>query len=566
MTSEAADLVLINGRVLTMDRVGTVAQAVAISGGSLVAVGTNDGVRGVVGPRTEVVDGGGRTVLPGINDSHLHACAFGVNQPPLSVDVSYPAVRSLADVRAVVAAAATRAPRGEWIRGNGWDLGYLEECRADSTRLPSAADLDAVSPHHPVYLQDFSGHMTWGNSRALELAAIDEDSTVEGGVIVKDAAGIPTGLLQEGAQHLLQRVVPPLTRADRERAIRTAIRTLHGEGITSYTEPGLGPGGDTLFGGALGGEALDVYADLARAGELPIRVSTLLLFSGMSGGAAEIERGLASYRYPTDLDPRLLRVLGVKIFADGIPPNKTAWMSEEYAGGGHGSLCVHGATDGKRNEELDEMIRLAHEAGHQVGVHVTGDLGIDAVVDAFAKAVDKHPRTDPRHYVIHGDFVGARSLAKMARFGFGVNMNPTVKWTIADLMTEMLAEQRSAYQWPVRTAMQAGVVVAASSDAPVTFPNWRQGVAGMILRESKASGKPVGPEECVSLDQALRAYTINAAWQDFAEDWKGSLEAGKVADICVVDGDLQTADPHDIPDIPVAMTIFDGRVVFDSSR
>ncbi len=565
MRTDQADLILVNGRVLTMDATSSVAKAVAVRAGSIIAVGSDDEVRALRGRDTTVIDARGRTVLPGINDSHLHGCAFGLNRPPLSVDVSYPAVRSIADVRAVIAAAVARTPEGEWIRGNGWDLGYLRECQADPARLPTRADLDAVAPHHPVYLQDFSGHMTWANSRAFEVAGIEHSSTSpEGGVIVRDASGSPTGLLQEGAQDLVQRVVPPLTRTDREQAIATAITTLHAEGITSFTEPGLGPGGDGLFAGALGGEALEIYADLARAGALPIRVSALLLFTGMSGGAEEIARGLASYRYPTGIDPRVFRVIGVKIFADGIPPNKTAWMREEYAGGGHGSLCVHGATEGMRGEELEAMIRLAHRAGHQVGVHVTGDRGIDAVVEAFARAVEEYPRPDPRHYVIHGDFVGAESLATMAKYGFGVNMNPTVKWTIADLMTEMLGEQRSAYQWPVRTAMEAGVTVAASSDAPVTFPNWRQGVAGMMLRESKASGRSVGPEECVSLDQALRAYTINAAWQDFAEDWKGSLEVGKVADICVLGGDLEASNPHDIPDIPVALTIFDGRVVFDS--
>lgn len=564
MGTNQADLIILGGRVLTMDAAGSVAQALAARDGSITAVGSDDEVRALRGRDTTVIDARGRTVLPGINDSHLHGCAFGVNRPPLSVDVSYPTVRSIGDVARVVAAAAKNTPQGEWIRGNGWDLGYLRECQAGPERLPSRADLDAVSPDHPVYLQDFSGHMTWANSRALEVTGIDSSVTApEGGVIVRDAGGVPTGLLQEGAQDLIQRAVPQLTRADRELAIATTIATLHAEGITSFTEPGLGPGGESLFAGALGGEALDVYADLARAKALPIRVSALLLFTGMSGGAAEVERGLSTYRYPTDTDRRTFRVIGVKIFADGIPPNKTAWMSEEYAGGGHGSLCVHGATEGQRGEELEAMIRLAHRAGFQVGVHVTGDRGIDAVVRGFARAIEQHPRPDPRHYVIHGDFVGPESLATMAGYGFGVNMNPTVKWTIADLMTEMLGPDRSAYQWPVRTAMAAGVTVTASSDAPVTFPNWRQGVAGMMLRESKASGLPVGPEECVSLDQALRAYTVNAAWQDFAEDWKGSLEVGKVADLCVLDGDLEAADPHDIPDIPVALTIFDGQVVFD---
>jgi predicted amidohydrolase YtcJ len=292
-------------------------------------------------------------------------------------------------------------------------------------------------------------------------------------------------------------------------------------------------------------------------------VNALLLFTGMTGSAAEVERGLKEFAVPGDLDPRIFRVLGVKLFADGVPPNKTAWMNEEYTSGGFGCLCVHGHSDEQRTGELAEMVRLAHAAGYQLGVHITGDRGIDAVVDAFTAAQAAHPREDPRHYIIHADFAGPGSLAKLAAHGFGANMNPAIKWTIADLMEEMLGPERSAYQWPMRSAIEAGVTVCASSDAPVTYPNWRQGVSAMLLRESKGTGRPSGPEQCVSLAEAIRAYTVNAAWQDFAEGWKGSLEPGKAADIAVLDGTLTALDPHDLPDTPVAMTIFDGKVVFD---
>ncbi|QKG21440.1 amidohydrolase [Actinomadura verrucosospora] len=555
------DLVLLDGEVLTADAAFRTARAVAITGGTVTAVGTTDAVRALAGPRTEVVDLRGRTALPGINDSHLHGCAFGSTRPPLALDVGFPAVRSIAGIQAAVKDAASRLPEGAWIRGNGWDTGYLTEC-ADGRRMPDRADLDAVAPRHPVYLQDFSGHLTWANTRALDLAGVTADTPVpEGGVVHVDGAGNPTGLLAEGAQDLVQRHLPAYTRDQIERAIREAVATLQREGITSYTEPGLGPGGKSLFAGAAGQLTLDVYADLARAGDLGARVGVLLLLTGMGGSAADIAEGLASARVPKDVDPRILRVLGVKLFADGIPPNKTAWMSEEYTTGGHGCLCVHGAADALRTRELTEMVRLAHAAGHQLGVHVTGDLAIDAVVDAFEAAQAEHPRDDPRHYIIHADLVGRRSLRKLAAHGFGANMNPAIKWTIADMLEEMLGHERAAYQYPVRSAIDAGVPVTASSDAPVTYPNWRQGIAAMLLRESKASGRTFGPQERVGLPDAVRAYTANAAWQDFAEDWKGTLEPGKAADVTVLDGTLTAIDPHDLPDTPVAMTVFDGRVV-----
>ncbi|TYK52302.1 amidohydrolase [Actinomadura decatromicini] len=555
------DLVLLNGEVLTVDAEFSAARALAITGGTVTAVGDTAEIRALAGPRTEVVDLRGRTALPGINDSHLHGCAFGVARPPLALDVGYPTVRSIADIQAAVKEAAAATPEGEWIRGYGWDPGYLAECK-DADRMPDRADLDAVSPAHPVYLQDFTGHLTWANSRALELVGVDRDTVApEGGVVHADGAGNPTGLLAERAQELVQGRLPAYTRAEVEQAIREAVAVLQREGITSFTEPGLGPGGKSLFAGAADQLTLDVYADLARAGDLGARVSVLLLLTGMGGSAAEIAAGLDSARIPADVDPRLLRVLGVKIFADGTPPNKTAWMHDEYEGGGFGCLCVHGAADALRARELNEMVRLAHVAGHQLGIHVTGDRALDAVVDALEAAQVEHPRDDPRHYVIHADLPGAQSLRKLAEHRFGANMNPAIKWTIVDMLEEMLGPERAAYQYPVRSAIEAGIPVTASSDAPVTYPNWRQGITAMLLRESKASGRTFGPEERVGLPDAVRAYTANAAWQDFAEDWKGSLEPGKAADVTVLDGCLTGLDPHDLPDVPVAMTVFDGRVV-----
>ena len=154
----------------------------------------------------------------------------------------------------------------------------------------------------------------------------------------------------------------------------------------------------------------------------------------------------------------------------------------------------------------------------------------------------------------------------MPRYGFGVNMNPTIKWTIAHLVTDFVGAERGAYEWPYRDVVAAGVRAMSSSDGPVTLPDWRQGVATMMLREAKADGAVSGPEQCIGLIDALRTYTINAAWQDRAETWKGSLEVGKVADLCVLGGDLLTADPHAIPGMPVRMTVFDGRVVHESDE
>ncbi|MFD5768281.1 amidohydrolase [Streptomyces sp. NPDC127049] len=561
-----ADLVFVGGKVVTVDAEFSVAEALAVTGAVISAVGSREEIAPFVGPGTRVVDLKGATLLPGINDSHLHGCAFGMAAPPLSLDLSHPAVSSLAEVAGAVRDAVGRAPAGQWITGHGWDAGFLGECVADPSRQPSRADLDAVSPDHPVVLYSFSGHATWVNSKALALMDIDRDTVAPpGGAIVTDADGEPTGLLHEGAQALVQNALPPLSRPERTEAIRSTLATLAALGVTSYTEPGLGPGGDGIMRGALGTETLDVYRSLLAEGELTARVGVLLLPTGMAGTAEEFARtldGLAGVTVGDD--PRRLTVHGVKIFADGIVPNKTAWMHEPYTGGGCGSLCVGGDIDEERVDEIRAMVRHAHAAGHQLGVHATGDRAIDTVADAFAEAAAEHPRDDPRHYVIHGDFLTAHSMKVLAAHDFGVNMNPTIKWTVADMEEDFVGADRAAYAWPYRDAIDAGVRVASGSDAPVTHPDWRQGVATMVLRESKAAGRVSGPEQRIALAEAIRTYTVTAAWQDFADDWKGSLEPGKVADLCVVDGDLLGADPHAIPDMPVVLTVMDGRIVHDT--
>ncbi|MGW7428309.1 amidohydrolase [Streptomyces sp. NPDC054861] len=564
MTTDA-DLVFLDGQVVTVDPDFAVASALAVTGGVISAVGSREDIEPLIGPATRVVGLAGATLLPGINDSHLHGCAFGLTRPPLSLDVGHPAVRSLADVAAAVREAAGRVPAGEWIVGGGWDPGFLDECVADPSRLPTRQDLDAVSPDHPVLLHSFSGHATWVNSRALRLAGVDRDTVAPpGSVIVTDGAGEPTGLLQEGAQAFVERVLPPLSPETRTAAVRAALETLAGLGVTSFTEPGLGPGGDRIMRGSMGSATLDVYRRLLADGELTARVGVLLLPTGMASTAEEFARALDTMEVPADTDPRLLRILGVKVFADGIVPNRTAWMHESYVGGGCGALCVGGGTDAERVAEVGAMLRHAHRAGYQLGVHVTGDRAIDTVVDAFTAATAEHPRPDARHYVIHGDFLGPRSMKALAEHGFGVNMNPTIKWTVADMEEEFVGPERAAYAWPYRDAIDAGVRVASGSDAPVTFPDWRQGVATMLLRESKGSGRVSGPGQRIGLAEAIRTYTVDAAWQDFAEDWKGSLEVGKVADLCVLGGNLLTADPHDIPRMPVLLTVVDGRVVHDA--
>ena len=437
-----ADLVFTNGRVVTVDAAFSVASALAVRGDRIVAVGDGDSVRRWMGGGTRVVDLRGGTLLPGINDSHFHAFMFGYNAPPLRLDVGYPAVRSIADIAESVRAAAASAPPGEWIIGAGWDPGYLDECRADPSRQPTRQDLDAASPDNPVFLSDMSYHTAWVNSVALRRAGIGAATAAPpGAVIYRDEAGEPTGLLNEGAVDLVAAVLPPVTNQQRKRALLSAVSQVSALGVTSFTEPGIGPAGDA---GVAGAAAWDVLRELAGAGQLAARVSVLLLPADTPASFEAFRAGLDHMAPMPAADPRMLNIIGVKILADGVPPQKTAWMSEEYAGGGFGALCVAGETDEERAAELRQMIIHAHAAGYQVGVHASGDRAIDTVVGAFADSLQAFPRPDPRHCVIHGDSITPASLAVCAQMGFGINMNPTIKWTVADMIEEFLGPRRAA--------------------------------------------------------------------------------------------------------------------------
>ncbi|MFV0374102.1 amidohydrolase [Microbacterium sp.] len=560
-----ADMVFTGGPVYTVDDGFTVARALATTGNTITAVGTEDEIAGLIGPDTTVIPLEGRCLLPGIDDSHLHAAAYGISTPPMSLDLTHPTVTSIADITAAVAAATAERPAGTWIVGQGWDTGYLQECLDGDRSMPDKGDLDAVSPDHPVLLVDFSGHLALANSVALALGSVDATTVPPpGGVIDVDDAGEITGILREAAQALVGGAVPPLTREVREAGIRNAISSLHRLGITAYTEPGLGPGGAGLLRGSLETPALEVYEGLLARGELDIRVSVLLLPLAFGESAEALTERVESLRatHPVT-DPRRLNVIGVKLFADGVPPNETAYMYAPYGHAhGHGALSSFGETEPEQQQELLTSIKKVHDLGLQAGVHVTGDHGIDLVVRGFAEANEANPREDSRHYVIHGDFASPESLTTLGAHGWGINMNPGIKAQISDLMDTVVGEDLSARQWPTRSALDAGALLCASSDAPITPPLWLNSMAGMMARTSKATGKVSGAEERVSFADALRAHTINGATQSFAELWRGSLETGKVADLVVLDADLGSLAPEQLPGTAVVMTVVDGKVVY----
>jgi predicted amidohydrolase YtcJ len=566
MNAWAADSIYLNGKVVTIDPDDSIAEALAVKGDRIIAVGSNSEIRELASAGTETVDLGGRTVLPGINDSHTHAAMYGGSRPPLTLNVGFPAVRSIADIREMVRGRASALKPGEWIRGNGWDEGYLEECLSDPSRHMTRADLDDVAPDNPVYLVDFSQHQLIANSHALELAGINRHTISEpGSQVVKDpATGEPTGALIElPAQGILMRVVPPWTREEKRAAILGMMKTMNARGITSVTDAALGPGGIDFQGGLLGSECISVYNDLHNEEAMTVRVNILYLF-GEYGAISlkDFQRSILEIGIHSGFGDEWLQVGGIKLFADGIPQTKTAWLREDYPDGGNGSLVLPGATEQERCEELANMIVFAHRHGFQCAIHAVGDRAIEACIDGFAQAVRAEPR-DLRHYLVHCDLITDADIRRAVGLGIGVSTQPILKWVFSDAIDKMVGIARSERQFPVRSLLDAGVRVSLSSDAPVTEPDWIQGVEAAVLRKSKASGTVRGPEQCITAREAVRLYTMGGAWQDHMEKHKGSLEPGKLADFCILDRDILSVPSEEIHTIKNVATVVGGTRVFE---
>ncbi len=345
------------------------------------------------------------------------------------------------------------------------------------------------------------------------------------------------------------------TSAQRRAAILKAGDIAASLGITSYTEPGLGPGEDDGATGACGSDVLVQYRALAAEGLLRARVTVLMLFGEIDGPSSldDFERGMRDLELD-DSDSEWLRIGGVKVFADGIPPMRSAWIHGHYPDGSHGELLVGGADEAEREANMRAMITLAHDLGYQVGVHATGDRSIDTVASAVASLSP----ADLRHYVIHGDLVSRATLDRMAALGMGLNTQAGLAPATGGMLAATLSPEVAAAAWPIADALAAGIPLCLSSDAPVLTPDWRIGIA--TAAEWAGEGRLGDARE--TMLTLLKAYTVHPAWQDRAESWKGTLGVGKVADLCVLARNPLEVAPAQLPGVDVELTIAGGRVVF----
>jgi hypothetical protein len=553
---QQADLILVNGHVITVDAADRIAQAIAIRGNRILAVGTTAEVERAA-PNARRIDLKGATVTPGLLDAHNHFAGAGVDRL-LLLDVSYPAVKSVGDVVAAVSARVRQSPRGKWVEGRGWDEGKLAE-----KRLLTARDLDVVSPDNPVWLEHTTGHYGVANSAALKLAGITRDTKAPpGATIDHDAAGNPTGVLKEGAQDMVRRLIPPASPDEIERGMRDLARAFNAEGMTGLKDPGIST------------ETFRLYRKAAAAGELPVRVFALWS-GGRSTGAARrliAEHAADTRPYAGTGDDHVIAG-GVKLFLDGSGGARTAWMHEDW------NRDYTGVDSGNRGypttnpDTIRALIRMYHDAGMHVGVHAIGDRAIDWVVDTYDQAMRENPKVGLRHSIIHANIPTDRALDVMARlqkqFDAGYpEPSATFTWWIGDTYAGNFGPARSRRLNPFRSFLDRGMVWANGSDFDVTpFPA-RYGIWAAIAREpllgvyASTEQDPFGRTQSVDARAALRSVTIWAARQMFLEQKIGSIEPGKYADLAVWDRDFYTAPTAAIKDAKCLMTLFDGRIVY----
>jgi hypothetical protein len=532
-----ADLVLFNGRVCTMDANRPRAQAVAVAGNRILAVGDNADVRPLLRTGGQAVDLEGRAVIPGLIDAHVHLSWHSLAVYRGEVDLDN--VPSKAEAVARVAEQARRTAPGEWVRGGGWNKNIWGDLA-----FPTASDLDAGAAEHPVALEDKSHHAIWVNHRALEMAGITAATQdPPGGEILRDESGQPTGILLETAADLVQRLIPEAGVGTLVEALRQGMARAQALGLTGFHDPGYST-------------ALAALQVLRARGELGLRV---LMHIPAESLQAAIQLGLRS-----GLGDEYLRIGAVKLFADGALGPQSAHMLAPYEGtaGNTGIPTL-------MPEELGAMIQRAHGAGLSVAVHAIGDAANRHVLDAIEQARCRIPESESRPMfpdrIEHVQLLHPDDVPRLAQLGVVASMQP-IHATSDMEMAERHWGRRSDLSYAWQSLLDQGTRLAFGSDCPVETLDPLAGIHAAVTRR-RADGSPDSegwiPAQRLTVAEAVRAYTAGAAYASGEEHHKGSLSPGKLADLVVLSRDILTIEPMEILETRVQMTVFDGRIVWD---
>jgi predicted amidohydrolase YtcJ len=526
-----ADLVLYNGNIHTMDAAMPRAQAIAVAGNRVLALGSDAEVQALLSSKGRAVDLMGHTVVPGFTDSHVHFMSYGFSLR----EIDLAQVPTLEEALARVAARAETVPTGQWLTGRGWDHSLWA-----GGAFPTRQDLDAVAPEHPVWLRRKCGHAGWANTRALELAGVTaETPDPPGGAIDRDReTGQPTGILKERAMDLMFRLFdePPVDEA--ADAIETGMINAHQQGLVGI---------HTMEGAV----AFRAFQRLRASGELKMRVLMQIPEDNLD---AAIQAGLES-----GFGDERLRIGGVKLFSDGALGARTAFMLEPFEGEpGNCGIAVSSA------EHLKKVVSKASQAGIAAFVHAIGDRANREALDAVEASRQTGESPHLRHRIEHTQVLHPDDLPRLAKLGVIASMQP-IHATQDMLLADALWGARAAGAYAWRSLLEAGAVLAFGSDSPVEDLNVMKGIhAAVTRRRADGSPGPDGwyPEQRLTVAEAVYAYTAGAAYASGEEAIKGTLSPGKLADLAVLFQDIFAIDPMDILETKVIATMFDGEFVY----
>lgn len=548
---DEVDAAFTGGAVYTVDPARTWAQALAVKGGRIVAVGTDDSVAELIGPKTEVHELRGRMLLPGFQDAHIHPPPGGLEMLECNLNDAY----TPEGYERIVAEYATEHPDVEWIRGGGWSMDSFPG------GTPTKDILDRVVPDRPVYLPNRDGHGAWVNSRALELAGITRDTPdPPDGRIERDAAGDPSGTLHEGAMDLVFELVPPVTQEEWEEGLRVAQRYLHSLGITAWQ--------DAIVGGPF--DTLGAYIAMAGRDELTARVVGSLWWD-RHRGEEQIDE-LITKRKQSSVGR--FRATTVKIMQDGVIEDFTAGVLDPY-------LDRDGAPTSNRGmsfvdpELLKAFVTRLDAEGFQVHIHAIGERAVREALDALEAAHGANGANDHRHHIAHIQVVHPDDIRRFGQLGVVANAQPlwaTLEGQMVNLTIPFLGPERSGWQYPFASLVRSGARLAFGSDWSVSSPNpmWEMAIA-VHRKEPRRYADIVGeratretflPEERIDLAMAIHAFTMGSAYVNHLDDVTGSIEVGKEADLVVVDRNLFDLSLDELADAKVQLTMVAGAPVF----
>ncbi|GBD32178.1 N-substituted formamide deformylase [bacterium HR33] len=542
---EPADLVLRNGKIVTVDSQVPLAQAVAIKGYTIVAVGSNRRINRYIGPETEVIDLEGRLAVPGFIEGHGHFMSLG--RAKMILDLSR--AQSWEEIVEMVRQAAQRARPGEWILGRGW---HQEKWTSVPTPnvdgVPLHHELSRASPNNPVSLSHASGHASFVNARAMQLAGITRSTrNPPGGEIVRDAQGNPTGLLRETAQRLVNRVIQraeqSMSAEEREARNREMVRLAGQEalskGVTSFHDAG------SPFA------TIDFFKKLEEEGALPVRLYVMV----RGESEQSLQENLPKYRMVAEGND-FLTVRSIKQQIDGALGSHGAWLLEPYEDMPGSTGLVLEPVD-----QIERIARIAIRFGFQVNTHAIGDRANREVLDIYERVFKDHPEaTDLRWRIEHAQHIHPDDVPRFARLGVIASMQGIHCTSDAPWVAKRLGEERArteSYLW--RSLIDSGAIVTNGTDVPVEDINPIASFYASVTRKT-ASGEQFYPEQRMTREEALRSYTINNAYAAFEEHLKGSITPGKLADIVVLSKDIMTIPEDEIPTAEVLYTIVGGEI------